>query len=128
MEKYDNYVNRKEWVHHFMKFDKDQLYEMNMGVLCGLSLEQISLYADPKMNYLCMRHIKESLLELMDIEKVKVFANPNLSYFHMVMLKNAFNQGLSVEEVKPVANPRLDYNQMKDMIDLLLKQHKSIHD
>ena len=121
MQKYDNMNCRKEWVWHFMKFDKDQLYEMNMGVMCGLSIEQIALYADPKMNYLCMRHIKESLLELMDIEKVKVFANPNLSYFQMVILKNAFNKGLSIEQVRALANPAFDYHQLSEMVNQLLK-------
>lgn len=124
MEKYDNDVNRKEWVHHFMKFDKDQLYEMNMGVLCGLSLEQISKYANPKMSYLCMRLIKESFLELMPIEKINVFANPNLSYFQMVILKNALNNGLTVKNAKAIANPRFDYDQMKHMIDIMFEKQK----
>lgn len=121
MEKYDNDINRKEWVHHFMKFDKDQLYEMNMGVLCGLTVDQINMYAYPKMNYLCMRLIKESFLELMPMEHIKVFANPNLSYFQMVILKDAFKKGLTVQEVRAVANTRFTYNEMKDMIDHFLK-------
>ena len=122
MDKYDNNTNCKEWVHHFMKFDKDQLYEMNMGNMCGLSIDQIALYANPRMNYLCMRHIKESLLELMPIEQVEVFANPNLSYFQMVILKNAFKKGLSIEQVRSIANPRFDHKQMTKMIEIMLKE------
>ena len=75
MKKFDDMVCRKEWVWHFSKFDKDQLYEMNMGVMCGLSLDQINLYADPEMPYLCMRLIKECFQELMPIEQVSLFAD-----------------------------------------------------
>ena len=121
IEKYDDKYIRREWVHQFMKFDKDQLYEMNMGVLCGLSVDQLNLYANPKMNYLCMRHIKESLLELMPIEQVEVFANPSLNYFQMIILKDAFKKGLSIHEVRSIANPRFNYEQMTGMVDQLLK-------
>ena len=121
MKKFDDMVYRKEWVWHFAKFDKDQLYEMNMGVLCGLTLDQINLYADPEMNYLCMRLIKESFQELMPIEQVAVFADRKFSYSQMNMLKEAFKKGLTIEQVKSIANPEFTYEQMRNKLNELLK-------
>lgn len=121
MKKFDDMVCRKEWVWHFSKFDKDQLYEMNMGVMCGLSLDQINLYADPEMPYLCMRLIKECFQELMPIEQVSLFADRKFSYFQMTILKDAFKKGLTIEQVRSIANPEFNYHQMTEMVNNLIE-------
>jgi hypothetical protein len=112
MDFYDNYINRREFVCHLVKFDKDQLFEINLGHLSGLTVDQICLYARPEFNSMVMRHLKQAMIEQLDIEKVKFMANPKFEYPQMILIKNAFDSGLSLEEVKSFATPDRSYGEM----------------
>lgn len=124
---YDNYANRRQFVNHIVKFDKDQLFEINLGHLLGLSIDQICLYARPQFNYMIMRHLKQAMIERMDMEKVKFMANPEFKYPQMVLIKNAFDSGLSLDEVKSFAIPERSYGEMhSDYHKILDKKNKAM--
>lgn len=112
MDYYDNYEKRRQLVNHIIKFDKDQLFEINLGHLLGLSVDQICLYARPQFNYMIMRHLKQAMIECMDMEKVKFMANPEFKYSQMALIKNAFDSGLTIDEVKSFAIPTSTYGEM----------------
>lgn len=112
MDYYDNYENRRQFVSHMVKFDKDQLFEINLGHLVGLTVNQICLYARPQFSYMIMRHLKQAMIEQMDMEKVKFMANPEFTYPQMVIIKNAFEEGLTIDEVRTFAIPGRAYSDM----------------
>lgn len=112
MDFYDNYHNRRQFVNHMVKFDKDQLFEINLGHLLGLTVDQICLYARPEFSYMIMRHLKQAMIELMDMEKVKFMADPKFKYPQMILIKNAFDSGLTIDEVKSFADPERSYEEM----------------
>lgn len=116
MQYYDNDLNRRQFVTHLIKFDKDQLFEINLGHLLGLSVDQITLYARPEFQYTVMRHIKQALIEQLDIEKVKYMADPKFSYPQMILIKTAFDEGFTIDEVKSFSeDTSLTYAQMRDI-------------
>ena len=128
MDYYDNHTNRLQFVGHIVKFDKDQLFEINLGHLLGLTNEQICLYATPKFSYMAMRHLKQAMIDGMDMEKVKFMANPDFSYSQMIIIKSAFNSGLSINEVKLFANPEYTYEDMYIRYHNILKEKNKVVD
>lgn len=121
---YDNYENRRQFVNHLIKFDKDQLFEINLGHLLGLTVDQISLYARPQFNYMIMRHIKQAMIDQMDMEKVRFMANIEFNYPQMIIIKNAFEEGLTIDEVSSFAIPGVTYEQMYSEYHKLLEVKK----
>lgn len=124
MDFYDNYHNRRQFVNHLVKFDKDQLFEINLGHLLGLTVDQICLYARPEFNYMIMRHLKQAMIEQLDMEKVKFMANPEFKYPQMVLIKSAFDSGLSLEEVKSFATSNRSYGEMYNEYHKILDSKK----
>lgn len=124
---YDNYANRRQFVNHMVKFDKDQLFEINFGHLAGLTVDQICLYARPQFNYMIMRHLKQAMIERMDMEKVEFMANPKFNYPKIILIKNAFDSGLTIDEVKSFATPERSYGEMYSEYHILLeKKNKAV--
>ena len=122
MNYYDNESNRKQFVSHLMKFDKDQLMEINIGNLIGLSADQICVYARPEFSYLVMRLIKDCFIEQMYHNKIKFIANPGFAYFQMVQIKNGFDKGLSLDQMKECADTTMTYNQISKNINRALSE------
>lgn len=122
MDYYDDYQKRRQFVSHIVKFDKDQLFEINLGHLLGLSLDQICLYARPQFNYMIMRHLKQAMIEQMDMEKVKFMSNPEFKYPQMILIKSAFDSGLTMDEVKSFASPECTYGEMYDKYHKILDE------
>lgn len=122
MDYYNNYQNRRQFVNHITKFNKDQLFEINLGHLLGLTVDQICLYARPEFSYMIMRHIKQAMIDQMDIELVKFMANPEFNYPQMIIIKSAFDSGLSLDEVKSFAVPELSYKEMHDAYYKILEE------
>ena len=107
---YDNYDKRRQFVSHLIKFDKDQMFEINLGHLLGLTVDQICLYARPQFNYLIMRHLKQAMIDGTDMEKVKFMANIDFTYSHIILIEDAFRSGLTLEEIKTFISPEREYN------------------
>lgn len=121
---YDNDTNRRQFVNHIVKFDKDQLFEINLGHMLGLSVDQINLYARPRFNYLIMRLLKDCLINRMDFDKVKFMADPKFNWSLMVIIRDGFNHGLSIDQVKKYADPELDYNKACEIMRSLVAESK----
>ena len=114
---YDNWDKRRQFVSNLIKFDKDQLMEINAGYLMLISLDLLTLYARPEFSYLSMRMIRDCIIEKMDYEKIKLLANPKFSYSQMVIIKAGFEKGLSIEQVSNYANPDLSFSEMREIMN-----------
>lgn len=125
MESYfDNKTNRRLFTNHLMKFDKDQLIEINSAVLLGMNCDQVMLLARPELSYLAIRHIKHAIIDGLEYEKVEFMANPEFNYSQMYLIKIAFDGGMPLEVAKKLLTPDKQYSKMLTLVDEWIANNK----
>jgi len=117
-----NPEQRRKLVHYILQFDKNQLFEIDLGRMYGLSLDQINIYARPEFNYLIMQLIRDCIVAKIDIEKVKFLADTKFDYSRMIIIKNGFDNGLSIDQVEQYADPAMNYNESVRIMNELINK------
>ena len=95
------------------KFSYGQIEQILLGVLNGLTLSQILLYADPKFDDDQMWQIRKGFKDGLTLEQVELYRDHRFRWIQMSEIRLGFKQGLSLEEVKTYADPNLHYKEME---------------
>lgn len=93
------------------KCNVNHIIVIGYGILDGLSLKEIKVYAKPAFDFDQMNQIKSGFRQKLSFEQVQVYADSKFDDEQMKELKVLLTM-YPMEKVKLVANPHLNSNQM----------------
>ena len=83
-------------------FDEFQVEHICKGVLYGLTIQQIKVYAKENFGYELMSGLRELLVSGYPINKVKLIANPHLTLSQFRILVGLVEKGISYSKLKVI--------------------------
>ena len=97
-------------------FSKEQMSQIILGLDDSLgyplSIEQVSLYANPKFNVYEMQEIRSGLESGLSIEQVSLYADERFDWDQMGQIRWGLEKGL---DVRLYADPKFDSMQMRQI-------------
>lgn len=78
-------------------FSDEQMEQIRLGRECGLTAEEIELYAKPEYDAKQMEQIRFGLEEFLDAEEIELYAKPEYDAELMEQMRITLRDGLTVE-------------------------------
>lgn len=113
-------------------FIEEQVEQIKLGVVGGLTKDQIELYARPQFNASTMRVIRKALESGLPPEKVRELARPSLDWEQMLTLFYGLREGWPMPLIEWIADSVIDGDEttehgmhfecVVDTIDLLFDE------
>lgn len=103
-------------------FSDEQMEQIWLGRECGLTAEEIELYAKPEYDAKQMEQIRFGLEEFLDAEEIELYAKPEYDAELMEQMRITLRDGLTVEGFEMLyAKPEYSAKQMERIrTDLVL--------
>ena len=98
------------------EFNDEQINQIFLGLLHGLSIENIELYANNKFSSLQMEQIRLAFeSNKLNDEQVKILINADFDWKQMFQIRLGFEHRLSIDMVKEYADPEKHWCTMRNI-------------
>ena len=96
-------------------FNADQKREIKQGLINGLTIDQVSTYADKKYNCHQMNVIRAGLESGLTKDEIRLYADERFNSLQMEQIRYAIQDNISNDEIMLYADPKFDWEQMREI-------------